>query len=39
VHCEYEDGRLKTAVRVDTGVVRFIARQLAFFSKENLDNQ
>jgi len=36
LHCEFEDGRLKTTVKVDTGVVRFIARQLALFSKENL---
>ncbi|MFM7055429.1 MAG: hypothetical protein ACKO2P_00760 [Planctomycetota bacterium] len=39
VHCEYEDGRLKTNVKVDSGVVRFIARQLAFFSKETLDSE
>lgn len=39
VHCEYADGRLKTAVKVDSGVVRFIARQLAVFSKETLDSE
>ncbi len=36
VHCEFEDGKLKTEVRVDTGVLRFIGRQLAVFAEENL---
>lgn len=36
LHSTYEDGKLKTEVRVDTGVLRFIGRQLAVFAEENL---
>jgi hypothetical protein len=36
VHCEFEDGKLKTDVRLDSGILRFIGRQLAVFAEENL---
>ena len=39
IHCEFEDGRLKTNVRLDAGVLRFIAKQIASFSKDNLDTK
>lgn len=39
LHCEYQDGNLRTSIKVETGVVRFLARQLAQFSKENLETE